>query len=199
MVKTIFGTGRLVVSDYLAWGGFVTSVAGMWSSWSGSPVLAIPYWGWWALAVVLLFVALCRSYWEREKNKRPLPDTTLSDAVQGLSGVTWTEDDGGLVKLGNALAALRENARLGTLSVWGRRYNIHSPLEPIPAEYWTDHHLDLPEYLKNERCGTTCCTIGASSHISYEDLYFNQRELDAIQPARKWKWAIQSPLVWREN
>ena len=150
MIHAIWQTVQKVFKDLFAAGGFLVSAIGALSDILGKTFI-LPSWVWWALGVILLFVTASRLQWdlqkEKEKNRKPTPQMPLSEVISCIIGSDDQSKPGASTLVGEALPSIREKARLGMISVWGRMSAdgdaLHQPLEPIPADYWTNAQIDL--------------------------------------------------------
>ena len=142
---------------------------------------------WWALGVILLFVTASRLQWdlqkEKEKNRKPTPQMPLSEVISRIIASDDQSKPGASTLVGEALPSIREKARLGMISVWGRMSAdgdaLHQPLEPIPADYWTNAQIDFLKYLRNQRCSTSD-TRQAGYSAKYADLHFDIAEIQSV-------------------
>jgi hypothetical protein len=162
---------------------------------------------WWAVGVILLFVAASRLQWdlqkEKEKNQKPTPQMPLSEVISRIIGSDDQSKPGASTLVGEALPSIREKARLGMISVWGRisTGDVASiqPLEPIPQDFWTNARIDFVKYLRDQRCPTSD-TRQSGNSVKYADLHFDIVEIQSVFGSyRPKRIRLRSPLVLEEQ
>ena len=206
MIHATWQTVQNVFKDLFAVGGFLASAIGVLSEILGK-TLIFPSWMWWLVGVILLLVTASRLQWdlqqEKEKNRKPTPQMPLSEVISCIIGSDDQGKPGASTLVGEALRSIREKARLGVVSVWGRMSAdsdaLHQPLEPIPADYWTDAQIDFVKYLRNQRCSTSDARQSGSL-VKYADLHFDIAEIKSVFGSYRPKHLrLRSPLVWEEQ
>jgi hypothetical protein len=206
MIHAIWQTVQRVFKDVFAAAGVLVSAIGILSDLLGKTFI-LPSWVWWALGVILLFVTASRLQWdlekEKEKNRKPTPQMPLSEVVSRIIGTEDQTKPGASTLVGTALPSIREKARLGVISVWGRMSTggdaSLQPLEPIPQDYWTNAQIDFVKYLRNQRCSTSD-TRQSGYSVQYADLHFDTVEIEnTFASYRPKRIRLRSPLTWEER
>jgi hypothetical protein len=200
-IKALWRGIRQVFSHVSVWIGGVSGIAGVVSDITGTTLL-IPSYVWWAAAVIALAVAAVRIQMEldseRAGKRKPLPNISLEKVVGRITGPCEWDQLGTLPKTGAALVEIRQKARLGTLSVWGRPMPGNSdlyPLEPIPSEHWARAQIDPLDYLNSSQCKTSDITVPRSLE-HYADLHFDLSEIDLLWPETRKSWfSFRNPIV----
>jgi hypothetical protein len=206
MIHAIWQTVQRVFKDVFAAAGVLVSAIGILSDLLGKTFI-LPSWVWWAVGVILLFVAASRLQWdlqkEKEKNQKPTPQMPLSEVISRIIGSDDQSKPGASTLVGEALPSIREKARLGMISVWGRisTGDVASiqPLEPIPQDFWTNARIDFVKYLRDQRCPTSD-TRQLGNSVKYADLHFDIVEIQSVFGSyRPKRIRLRSPLVWEEQ
>lgn len=109
-------------------------------------------------------------------------DTPLREAlmflVTGSWGLDpWSDGDGSLSGLGDALVEFRQLARDGTFSVWGLE-SRHGVWGPVAKEYWADHRVDSLDVLREDRETPTKADNLRSNAPLYVDLMVCRAEFE---------------------
>jgi hypothetical protein len=203
MIHAIWQTIQRVFKDLFAAGGLLTSAIGAVSDLLGKTFI-LPSWVWWALGVILLVVTASRLQWdlqkEKDKNRKPTPQIPLSQVIVHMIGTDDQSKPGASTSVGKALPSIREKARLGMISVWGRMSTggdaLLQPLEPIPQDHWTNAQIDFVNYLRNQRC-LTSDTRQSGYSVQYADLHFDPVEIErAFVVYKPKRIRLRSPLIW---
>jgi hypothetical protein len=204
MIHAIWQTVQRVFKDLFAAGGVLVSAIGALSDLFGK-TLILPSWVWWAVGVILLFVTASRLQWdlqkEKDKNRIPTPQMPLTQVINRIIGTDDQSKPGASTLVGRALPSIREKARLGMISVWGRMSTggdaSLQPLEPIPQDHWTNAQIDFVNYLRNQRCSTSN-TRQSGYSVQYADLHFDPVEIERAFGVKLKRIRLRSPLFWEE-
>jgi hypothetical protein len=203
MIHAVWQTIQRVFKDLFAAGGLLVSAIGAVSDLLGKTFI-LPSRVWWALGVILLFVTASRLQWdlqkEKDKNRKPTPQIPLSQVIAHMIGTDDQSKPGASTLVGKALPSIREKARLGVISVWGRMSTggdaSLQPLEPIPQDHWTNAQIDFVNYLRNQRC-LTSDTRQSGYSVQYADLHFDPVEIGrAFVVYKPKRIRLRSPLIW---
>ncbi len=162
-------------------------------------------WGLIALVVLLAWAAVLTFHKVRierdafAQNRSPQPDMPLSQAVQGILGITELWGDGSAGPIGQTLSDIRQQAHLGTISVWGRRdcpdgLESAYPLTEMHREDWDYIGISYLDFLSNEK-GTTEVRRTNANVERYHDLHLNAAQVRLIWPPRKKRrpWSFLLP------
>src|SRR5262249_22694581 len=113
------------------------------------------------------------------------PDWLVIQAVQHIQKVRSLAED----RLDDALTEIRQAARLGQVTVWGRPNSLslrvdhyYKPREAIPVEQWRDYGFDVPRCLSDDprRCSTEPDNERLHpKHKGYVDLHLSSDEVRA--------------------
>jgi len=194
-----------VLSEYSGALGALISLAGILLEAFGLKAGTTPNWAIIAIGAALFFVTACKIELElvreRDKNRSPTPSVSLDALTKRLAGEGSPLHVPGLPqKIWDAHSAIRQEGRLGRLSIFGRPDAVagnldHTPLAPIPADFWEFAQIDYMEYLQDPRCKTEAAKHpGPRTHFS--DLHFDAHQIDAIWPAKKRRrFRLQSPIT----
>jgi HNH endonuclease len=140
----------------------------------------------------------------QERTSKAFPDIRLIDVVKRIVGSNDLFVGENCSKCGSALLAIREDAHLGKIAVWGRK-NISSndlalyPLTSIPAEYWDEFGIDYMHFTDDQNGksyrvrGTikreiVASTVMTTHHVVEipdticSDLWFCQHEVETRWP-----------------
>jgi hypothetical protein len=205
MVQAIWQTVQRVCKDPFASCGLLISAIAALSDMVGKSFLFSSS-VWWAVGVILLFVTASRLQWdfqkEKDKQRKFAPQMSLDQVVARIIGTDDQSKSGASTLVAKALPSIREKARLGVISVWGRMLiggdTSRQPLEPIQKEHWTNAQIDFVKYLRNHQCSTSDVS-GSDSSVQYADLHFDPVEIERTFVANKPKRIrLRSPLTWEE-
>jgi hypothetical protein len=203
MFMGIINALKRIGSHLSSWVSGASTAVGLVSGVSETKLI-LPSYVWWVVAVGAIFFTAIRIQMEldeeKKKRRKPQPSVPLQTLIERIVGDSNWGATGVPQKTSDTLVAIREKARLGVLSAWGRNGANQShlsfyPLEPIPEQHWTNAHIDYLEFLKDSKCATTNAKHpGSPNH--YSDIHFDSVEVEAAWPTKKrpkFKW--QSPLV----
>jgi hypothetical protein len=195
-----------VAGDLSGGFGLLTSVVGILSEIFQQPIL-VPGWAWLAVGAGLLFMTACRIEWdllaEKQKNRKPQPNMQLEDAVKHIIGEDEIREEHG-VEVARVLAALREQALLGTLQVFARKgwrsaglAALDSvPRSIVPAAYFEDHWISSIEFMSDHRGEINY--IANSTPGEYMDVWFDLAQIDAVWPAPRRRITLRNPFKLSE-
>ena len=191
MIGSVFSATKRAYSHYSSWIGVVSALVGGANEVFGKQLL-LPTTAWWLIAIGATAFTAVQIQWEldkeRDKSRTPEPTVSLAKLVEHIVGTNDMGQQGVPQKTSDALVAIREKARLGLLSVWGRKEAHQSnlnfyPLEPINAAFWSGAHIDYLEYLKTTTCSTDDATSG-HLHEHYADLHFDEKQVEKLWPKK---------------
>jgi hypothetical protein len=187
MLGSVFSATKRAYSHYSSWIGVVSALVGVLNDALGRQLL-LPTTGWWLIAIGATGFTAVQIQWEldeeRDQTRKPEPTVSLEKLIEHIVGTNDMGQQGVPQKTADALVAIREKARLGLLSTWGRKDANQSnlsfyPLEPIDAGQWTHAHIDYLEYLKTTTCASQNATLpGATDH--YSDLHFDEKQVEKL-------------------
>jgi hypothetical protein len=147
-------------------------------------------------------VALCAGSWLYfSQLHHPHPDLALRAFVDGwLGNEHWAEDpDATLKATHQAFTELQQKARLGSITVWGRKNCLFGdtvPLSVIPPDFWDRNTLDYLHLLSgadDSRGRTESLGRGGDS---YSDIYLNQAEAKRTWPKPRRRFVLRSPITF---
>jgi hypothetical protein len=168
VLRVFLGLASLVVSRALLLAAH--EVGWQPEEWLAKLLMVSPQTTVWVLSAILAVALFFSADWflyRRQKTGRagvegsptPRPDWPVIEVVQHIQRVQSLPED----RLDDALTDIRQAARLGEVTVWGRPYAIsvgidqlYKPREPIPEEHWRNYGFDVPRCLFDDprRCGT---------------------------------------------
>jgi hypothetical protein len=129
----------------------------------------------------------------------PQPDMPLTQVVRQAYPAaidnpmmhTFRESAHGHIEA--VLTGIRERARWGQFSVWGRlEASGGNPLAPIGAEYWEDHNLPLAEFIIGT--GKTAMAKAGASNVVYGDIHLDRGQVGRVWPDARARWHFQWPV-----
>lgn len=152
-------------------------------------------WGGVALFVLAQFFAFHEMRKERDAYKGPTFDMSHAELLQHVLGDNrhpeWVTD---------LYREIRQEAVLGRLSVWARRYqNLGlgegEPLLPVEKEYWLHWQLDLLETYRNEgSIKSERADLFQGNGDVRHDFHYSRKQVEARWPRKRAKLRWQLPF-----
>ena len=155
-------------------------------------------------AFLLVAAAFACFAWPHVRSKSSAPlarDTWLREAAFFIVHGHWLGEDeralgedGQLTAASNVLAEMRQLARDGALSIWGKT-SPASTYEIVPGEYWANHQIDFLSIMRDEpeMTKTEKATFEGTGPF-YKNLMVSRRQIEALAPALK--AARLRPMNW---
>lgn len=211
VLRALWGLGRsfpVVVSVALSFVGAVKLM--------GYDVPYLPYWGWWLMAIGILFIQLVRQQMTIDEQSDKLVDARPADLpMEDLLGRIVRQDHYMMAKyvdVEGALEAIREYAQRknAAITIFGERaLDEHRalfgkpPVIDIDHAYWRDHKIVIKgevdekgmPILETKTWTITTEPMGVSTNMVYENLKVCSAQVDRIWPRPKKRLRVQAP--WR--
>jgi hypothetical protein len=136
--------------DLFAFAAVLLSIAAGW-------VPVPPPWNLVAAGTLVVAAIGCFAYPRVRRRSPQVRDTWLREAAFYIVHGRWLGEDeralgedGQISQASNVLTEMRQLARDGVLTVWGKA-SPPSAYEPIPQEYWTNHQIAFLSTMRDER------------------------------------------------
>jgi hypothetical protein len=142
--------------------------------------------------------------WLAPHDAKPYPDMPIMKVIARrcpeLEKSMERDDNppsGEYERAGEMLKELRQQARLGRLTVWGRLnatsgHEEHTPLSEIAADFWEKGSIGYMEFLKDGK-GQADRRKPNGDKEWYDDLRFNERQVVRLYPAQRQQLKLQKP------
>lgn len=95
--------------------------------------------------------------------------------------------EGNISKIGALLTDIREKARLGQITIWGRKNcpkgQTNIPRSAIPADSWDALYIDLLDYLEDRPTGAGQAKSGSiimQQQYRYSDIWLNKWQTNQV-------------------
>jgi hypothetical protein len=129
------------------------------------------------------------------------PDLPIADAIPILAEALGHADPHSDEAIEPALRSLRQAARLGQLTIWGRKWPTRYDglveedrmLEPIGQDYWSDHHFNTLVFIDTGLRGMRDLDEADTQPVRrasdpdrevYVDVHLNRAQVSTRSPAR---------------
>jgi len=156
----------------------------------------------WKIVMIISFVGALvfgvfavRDWIQGEETSKAEPNLRLAVLVKNrLPGGPFMGDDvpeGRFTELSSLFHEIRQSARLGKLTVWGRKDSPigqeRIPLSDVPPDFWEHGEIDILGYLRGGEHERGTATLDPfKGKTEYTDLRLNSRQVRHAIPRYRW-------------